>query len=70
MQKVLQKKGFSWTKLKRENFMNKLSLSCQQVVMINLGAIKSHKKKPKWCINITSRHSDCFKILTEKPFDC
>ena len=34
--------------------MNKLSLigSCQQVVMVNLSAIKSQVKKPKWCIII------------------
>ena len=41
--------------------MNKLSLigNCQQVVMINLSAIKSHVKK-------TFRP---FQILTEKPFN-
>ena len=45
--------------------MNKLSLlgSCQQVVMINLSAIKSHVKKAN--LPIVSKYS-----VTEKPIDC
>ena len=45
--------------------MNKLSLlgSCQQVVMINLSAIKSHVKKTNF--PIVWKYS-----VTEKPIDC